>query len=197
MTNVPDNVLDALIRVYAGAQSFHDYVTEDGEQLLTNEDDELIDAWIEGNQQTVEVEPSLTSAGIPVDADGPKIEPCDILAELRTAGWEPDERSTVCTFWDLPGVANRLTECQAVKVLEGEMCPAAYYHGPGHQSRTYCELTGPHDVHEAHYSHGQYARWRTGAYTGLLRAGGHDFAPRSYPETMGMSGYFDELTEVD
>lgn len=121
----------------------------------------------------------------------------DIPAALRAAGWEADERTTD-TFWILPGVSPRVPERQAVRILDGELCPALFYHGPGHQSRSRCELTGEHDVHETHYGgYDTRARWRTGSYTDKLRAGGHDFDPRSYPETMGMSGYFDEPEDDD
>lgn len=75
-------------------------------------------------------------------------------------------------------------------------CEAVFYHGPGHQSRARCEVQGPHDVHEAHYRHG-LARWRDGDYTNKLREKGIEFDPKSYPENMGMSGYFDEPSEVE
>lgn len=40
-------------------------------------------------------------------------------------------------------------------------CKAVIYHGPGHQSRTQCYLTGPHEVHETRYGgFDQLARWR-------------------------------------
>jgi hypothetical protein len=40
-------------------------------------------------------------------------------------------------------------------------CSAEICHGPGHQSRTKCQLTGKHDIHYAVYgSYGQVARWR-------------------------------------
>lgn len=42
-----------------------------------------------------------------------------------------------------------------------EPCSALIRHGPGHQSKTRCRLTGPHAVHEAVYgSMMQFARWR-------------------------------------
>ncbi|MHA2312802.1 MAG: hypothetical protein ACXADF_15020 [Candidatus Thorarchaeota archaeon] len=43
---------------------------------------------------------------------------------------------------------------------EQEPCEAFIRHGPGHQSKTKCYLTGIHFVHEARYgSHDQLARW--------------------------------------
>lgn len=72
-----------------------------------------------------------------------------------------------------------------------ERCSAPFYHGPGHQSKSLCELTGEHDVHQTHYRNG-LARWRDGDYTNGLREKGIEFDPVSYPENMGMSGYFDE-----
>lgn len=64
MTEVPDDVLEALIRVYGGALSFADYISEDGEVVITDEDNTLIDKYIAGDLPSV-----LTSAGIPVTAD--------------------------------------------------------------------------------------------------------------------------------
>lgn len=115
---------------------------------------------------------------------------------LRAAGWVLDERLTSFEFWTLPGVSSRVVTREALRILDGEICPAQIYHGPGHQSRTRCELSGEHDVHQAHI-HRELAQWRTGGYTGKLRAQGIDFDPSSYPETMGMTGFFDEVEEID
>jgi len=42
-----------------------------------------------------------------------------------------------------------------------QTCSAAIWHGPGHQSKTTCQVTGPHKIHEAVYgSMEQTARWR-------------------------------------
>lgn len=51
----------------------------------------------------------------------------------------------------------------------GADCTAEIRHGPGHQSRTTCELKGLHDVHRAIYgSYRQEATWRgLHAYTGI------------------------------
>ncbi len=39
-------------------------------------------------------------------------------------------------------------------------CQAVIHHGPGHQSSTKCQVSGPHQVHEARYgSFDQLARW--------------------------------------
>lgn len=78
---------------------------------------------------------------------------------------------------------------------EPEHCTAHLYHGPGHQSRSRCEVKGPHDVHMTHYHGGQRATWRDGSYTDKLRAGNISFDPESYPENMGMTGFFDEPPE--
>jgi hypothetical protein len=76
---------------------------------------------------------------------------------------------------------------------ETEACPAYLCHGPGHQSTTACTKTGPHEVHECIYgSARQHAEWRTGDYTGKLREQGIEFSPKSYPEEIGMTGFFDE-----
>ena len=51
---------------------------------------------------------------------------------------------------------------------ESAACDAEVRHGPGHQSRTKCELTGRHEIHRAVYM-GTEATWRgpyeyTGAF---------------------------------
>lgn len=77
-------------------------------------------------------------------------------------------------------------------------CTARLSHGPGHQSSTPCDVEGEHDVHHCIYgSHSQEATWRTGEYTDKLRAQGIDFSPKSYPEDMGMTGFFDEPPEAE
>lgn len=60
-----------------------------------------------------------------------------------------------------------------------ESCKAIIYHGPGHQSRTRCYLTGPHEVHEAEYGcYCQLARWRGDeAFTGYF-----DEPPQQSPD---------------
>jgi hypothetical protein len=83
-----------------------------------------------------------------------------------------------------------------VKPVGDGRCTARFWHGPGHQSSTRCDVIGLHDVHRCTYGESDAdAAWRDGGYTGQLRAKGIKFNPRSYPENMGMSGYFDEPTE--
>jgi hypothetical protein len=75
-------------------------------------------------------------------------------------------------------------------------CTAFICHGPGHQSKTYCRVDGPHEIHEAVYgSYSTFAQWRDGSYTDQLRADGINFSPEQYPENMAMSGFFDEPPE--
>jgi hypothetical protein len=76
-------------------------------------------------------------------------------------------------------------------------CDAFLYHGPGHQSKSRCEVVGPHDVHRTHYSWGQLAEWRDGSYTNKLREQNIDFDPTSYPENMAMTGFFNEPPEFN
>lgn len=38
-------------------------------------------------------------------------------------------------------------------------CQSEVYHGPGHQSATYCQATGDHERHEALLPSGGYADW--------------------------------------
>lgn len=45
--------------------------------------------------------------------------------------------------------------------MKKKQCQAAIWHGPGHQSKTNCQVTGKHTIHEAVYgSAEQTARWR-------------------------------------
>ncbi len=45
--------------------------------------------------------------------------------------------------------------------MKKETCSATLYHGPGHQSRTKCQLEGKHTTHFAIYgSHEKEAEWR-------------------------------------
>lgn len=64
-----------------------------------------------------------------------------------------------------------LRECQADEILDAiynllpeqgeKQCKASIWHGPGHQSQTYCQKHGPHEIHETIYgSRNQFARWR-------------------------------------
>lgn len=47
--------------------------------------------------------------------------------------------------------------------MSGE-CDAVIWHGPGHQSRTHCDVTGEHTVHHAIYGEfRQEATWTGGA----------------------------------
>ena len=52
---------------------------------------------------------------------------------------------------------------------EGKCC-SVLHHGPGHQSRTYCELVGPHSIHQASYGcYDEFMQWRgREAYTGYF-----------------------------
>lgn len=57
-----------------------------------------------------------------------------------------------------------------------EGCHAVLFHGPGHQSKARCRLTGEHAVHEAIYHGNSVAWWRGEEST---------------------TGYFDEPPEVE
>jgi len=45
------------------------------------------------------------------------------------------------------------------KLKKDKPCTATISHGPGHQSRTKCERTGPHDLHYAHVMRTE-TQWR-------------------------------------
>lgn len=94
----------------------------------------------------------------------------------------------VCAAWGhLNGKSLSRTDVHRIAMLMSELdwfarygqpdaCPATIHHGPGHQSRTGCDLgLTPHTIHEAHVMDGR-ARWK-----GLIR----------------FSGYFDELPQDD
>ena len=51
-----------------------------------------------------------------------------------------------------------------------KQCEAIIWHGPGHQSKTRCMLTGPHKIHKTIYGqHDQEVRWRGDeAFTGFF-----------------------------
>lgn len=72
-----------------------------------------------------------------------------------------------------------------------DRCTATLHHGPGHQSRTRCEVTGEHEWHRAHYDGGQLAEWQDGSYIEELAASGIP-APDWVNEGTAMTGFFDE-----
>ncbi len=60
------------------------------------------------------------------------------------------------------------------------LCCAQLFHGPGHQSRTYCQETGDHKVHRCRYgSYDELAEWR---------------GPQNRRK---FTGYFDEPPYID
>lgn len=85
--------------------------------------------------------------------------------------------------WYTPGQFNKDVQgcwrChEEAERLKAGKCLAILGHGPGHQSKTYCEVIGPHEVHECSYSGGD-ARWKGPA------------------DKMKFSGYFDEPPWTD
>lgn len=123
----------------------------------------------------------------------------DALTDARVEGLFEDDALVFVIMPDqapaheggVPGVLRRAEK-------DGERCSAVLAHGPGHQSTTRCERTGPHEVHRAIYgSARQEATWRDGSYTNQLRKQGIDFNPKSYPENMAMTGFFDEPPQED
>jgi len=50
---------------------------------------------------------------------------------------------------------------EAKRKKEG-CCLAILHHGPGHQSKTYCQIKGKHTIHRTRYgSYEQVMEWRT------------------------------------
>jgi len=56
----------------------------------------------------------------------------------------------------------RKSELDRLKKRRKEgLCCAVLNHGPGHQSKTFCELKGKHKIHECKYgSYEQCMRWK-------------------------------------
>jgi hypothetical protein len=71
----------------------------------------------------------------------------------------------------------------------GRKCCARIWHGGGHQSGTYCEVEGPHELHEATYGESrEVATWHTGQFVEVYaRVGADWWDPRD-----GITGFFDE-----
>lgn len=44
--------------------------------------------------------------------------------------------------------------------LADGLCPATIWHGPGHQSGTFCRKEGAHEIHEAVYGGHTFVQWR-------------------------------------
>jgi len=60
----------------------------------------------------------------------------------------------------LPDTAGCSTCRKEAERKKNGLCCALLYHGPGHQSRTYCSVKGKHTIHSCVYgSYGQYAEW--------------------------------------
>lgn len=71
----------------------------------------------------------------------------------------------------------------------GDRCCARVWHGPGHQSSTYCEVEGPHETHRAAYGEfRQLAEWRTGQFTEEYEKAGADW----WDNRDACTGFFDE-----
>lgn len=69
--------------------------------------------------------------------------------------WNLLNSESATTFWKL------FERVQREKELKEKECNAVICHGPGHQSKTRCCLTGDHEIHEARYgNHDQLARWK-------------------------------------
>ena len=60
----------------------------------------------------------------------------------------------------LSEMKKRERECFAKRRAEGKCC-AILFHGPGHQSRTFCQKTSKHKIHECIYGcYDQKATWK-------------------------------------
>ena len=61
-------------------------------------------------------------------------------------------------------ILKRIKENRTARLQEREakgQCTAVLHHGRGHQSETFCELMGQHDVHRCEYGrYGEIMEWR-------------------------------------
>jgi len=86
--------------------------------------------------------------------------------------------------WALERFGVKIPACPRCKeekkrTLNGQ-CNAKLHHGPGHQSSTFCEETGDHDIHMCHY-------YPSGCYETVAR----------WTEDHKFSGFFDEPPDVE
>jgi hypothetical protein len=113
----------------------------------------------------------------------------------------PSGRAPISKMKNVMGVMV-LDEMLPSRVIRREMderrkhaqCCARIWHGGGHQSGTYCEIEGPHDMHKAVYGEfNQLAEWRTGQFVENYALAGADWwDPRD-----GITGFFDEPPQED
>lgn len=78
-----------------------------------------------------------------------------------TIRWDADTMRNLLEQNGLaPIVANALVEAYEANRAAGsdKACQAILHHGPGHQSKTYCEAGGRHDEHYAEVM-GRYVTW--------------------------------------
>jgi hypothetical protein len=64
-------------------------------------------------------------------------------------------------FSEIPDGMRIVVRVALEKDEDVKRCNAVLHHGPGHQSKTRCELVDEHEVHECHYGvYDQLAQWR-------------------------------------
>ena len=73
-------------------------------------------------------------------------------------GWCPKKNH--CVF--MLNIDKTCFRCKEEKERKSKgLCMAKLGHGPGHMSRTYCQVKGPHKVHMCVYGrYDQVARWK-------------------------------------
>ena len=88
----------------------------------------------------------------------------DYLSKYRRMSSARLERFSRSSFVAISGgvdrVFARLVLAERKRKASGK-CMAVLHHGPGHQSRSYCSVEGPHAKHRVIYgSYEQEATWR-------------------------------------
>lgn len=48
------------------------------------------------------------------------------------------------------------------------VCSALIFHGPGHQSKSHCDISGPHILHHASGPHDEYQWYGENAFSGFF-----------------------------
>lgn len=168
-----DAVLETLDRIHAP--------THDGAGRTLNANGRLED-WLEQHGYHPDVTESARAKreGVPDDVMETLLRICSVAQDLNLVS---DEDGALLDAW--------LAEEPPVP------CPAVLYHGPGHQSRSRCEVVGVHDVHSTHYGDGQLAEWRDNEYIQRLRERGHVTVPDWVTPGTAMTGVFDEPPKTD
>lgn len=77
------------------------------------------------------------------------------MSEVKERKWQKENIKRI-----IDEGKKRKRDLFAKRKKEGQ-CNAIICHGPGHQSRTFCQVKGKHKIHRAIYgSYNQEAKWK-------------------------------------